>query len=188
MNTFQKKYDHATIALRRAKLLYNEFCILFEDDKNLEILRLGAKNFFGLLFDELQDSILIKLCKLTDNTKQKQNTNLTAEYFLKQEILLKNQAYQDIKNIYYNEVIPARNKVNEYRNKYMAHSDYQKMITLDGTRPSLNEIKDLLESLEKYFGEISIHCLGVTDFFRGPTPLYCGAGYLVQLLDSANSG
>jgi hypothetical protein len=186
MHTFQQDYDNATIALSRAKLIYNEFCILFLDDKHLEILRLGAESFFGLVFNEFQDSILIKLCKLTDKAENERNKNLTAEHFLNQEILIKNPEYENIKKIYDNEVMPARSKVNHYRNKYMAHSDYQKLTTLEGRKPSLNEIRELLEALEKYFGEISIHCLGTTHFFGG-LPLRSGAGYLVKLLERANN-
>lgn len=186
MTSLREEYENVTIALSRARLIYDEFCTLFQSDENLDLLRSGADKFFALVFEELQESILVKLCKLTDPASQGRNRkNLTAQHFLLLDEVKSNPSYPKIESIYNNEIIPARDKVETYRNKYMVHSDYSTLMSLDGNKPAFSDIKELLESLQNFFGLISSSCLGETHIWGGLGPMRCGAGYLITLLKRA---
>jgi hypothetical protein len=185
MQNFEKEFKHVRIALNRAKLISKEFDILFNDDDNLEVLRSGAENFFGLIYHEFQESMMMYLFKLSDPAIQGKNNNLSAEHFLKTEEVKSSKYFSDIQDIYNEKVKPARKRMIDYRNKYGMHSDYSTVMNLDITRPGYNDILQLLESLEEYFGKIGSCILGATYIFGGMGDLNAGAGYLVCLLKKA---
>jgi hypothetical protein len=185
MDDLKNKFENAIISLRRVKTLSNEFDILFDDEENIEVLRSSASNFFGLLYHEMQDSMIILLCKLTDPAGKNGNKNLSAEHFLTIDEIKNSESYEIINNIYEKKVKPAREKINKYRNKYAVHSDYTTVIELAGNKPSYKDIRELLQAVEEFFSAISIRILNIHRVFGGIAPLKNGAGYLLTLIKKA---
>ena len=68
------------------KIVYNEYCILYESGKivRLDLLNKIAQNFFHDLQHILIDYLFLNICKLTDPAGCGKKKNLTVKYILEQ--------------------------------------------------------------------------------------------------------
>lgn len=181
MTNFQEEFDNARAALVRAKHIKHEFDVLFYTEENWEIVNSTAINFFGLIYEEFREALIVILCKLTDPTKQGKNKNLTAEHFLGCPEVTGASNFNTIDSIYQSRILPFRHSIIDYRNKIGAHSDYPTLMNLSGNAPSDKEIMDFLAACEDFYNEISIGVFGV-EIMKELLPVREGAGYLIHLL------
>jgi hypothetical protein len=181
MTNFKEEFDNARRALVRAKYIKHEFDVLFYSEENREIIKSTAVNFFGLLYEEFRESLIVILCKLTDPTKQGKNKNLTAEHFLGCPEVTGASNFNTIESIYQSRISPLRASVIDYRNKIGAHSDYPTLMNLSGNAPSDKTIMDFLSACEDFYNEISIGVFEV-EIMKELLTVRDGAGYLIHLL------
>lgn len=187
MPSFEEEFEKARIALVEAKHIKMEFDTLFYDEKNNKIVKETAINFFELIYTEFRESLVVKLCKLSDPACQGRNKNLTAEYLLDKEEVKNAPNYQKIADIYTNKILPLRKSLNWYRNKYAVHSNLETLRKLEGQKPSDKVIMDFFEAINDFYNEISIGVFGVT-IMPGFIGYKLGAGYLIRLLEQTQKG
>lgn len=187
MPSFEEEFKSARIALVEAKKIKVEFCTLFYNEENQAIIEDTAINFFKLIYSEFRESLVVKLCKLSDPAVQGRNRNLTAEYILQKNEVIEAHNYERIKSIYEDKILPLRESMNWYRNKYLIHSDLETLQTLEGEKPSDKEIIDFYEAVNEFYNEVSLGVLQVTimsEFLNYNS----GASYLMHLLSKAKNG
>jgi hypothetical protein len=187
MTKFKEEFDNARIALVRAKHIAHEFDLLFYTEENRQVVKSTAVNFFGLVYQEFREALILILCKLTDPSKQGKKKNLTAEHFIASIEVTSSPNVLEIKDIYQSRIVPLRANLIEYRNKIAAHSDYPTLMNLNGKEPSDKAIMDLLSACEDFYNEISIGVFGV-QIMKELLPIRDGAGYLIYLLKNSQHG
>lgn len=186
MPSFEEDFEVARIALVEAKHIKKEFDILFYDEENQKIVSDTAVSFFNLVYKEFRESLVIKLCKLSDPKVQGKNRNLTAGYFLERNEVINAANYDKIKNIYEDKILPIRKSMNLYRNKYAVHSDLETLQNLDIERPSDKAIMDLYDAINEFYNEVSLGVLKV-QIMAELANYRCGADYLMTLLRKVKS-
>lgn len=176
MPSFREEFENARIALVEAKHIKMEFDTLFYDEDNQKITNATATNFFILVYKEFRESLVVKLCKLSDPAVQGRNRNLTVEYLLEQSEVLNAHNYEIIKTIYEDKILPLRQSMNWYRNKYAVHSDLETLRCLDGEAPSDMAIMDFYEAINEFYNEVSLGALN-EQIMPGFMSYSSGAGY-----------
>lgn len=181
MNEFREQFDNARIALVQAKQIKKEFDTLFYNESNQEIVRSTASTFFELVYAEFRESLIVKLCKLTDPKTQGNNANLSAEHILNCTPVTEAANFNTIKNIYDKRIVPYRRALIRYRNKYAVHSDLTTLLSDEERKPSDKVIMDLYDAVNDFYNEVSISVFKITlsDDFYGYKN---GADYLMHLL------
>ncbi len=187
MASFEEEFNNARIALVEAKHIKIEFDTIFYDEENQKMANDTAVNFFRLVYNEFRESLVIKLCKLSDPSVQGRNQNLTAERILNKTEVLAAYNYEKIQTIYNEKIKPLRESMNWYRNKYAVHSDLETLQSLDGEKPSDKAIMDFYEAINEFYNEVSLGVLN-TEIMPGFLNSNCGAGYLMNLLRKVKNG
>lgn len=180
MSMFEDEFYAARIALKEAKHIKKEFEMLFYNEESQKIIRGTAKGFFDLVYVVFRESLVVKLCKLSDPAVQGRNMNLTAEYLLARSEVKAASNYSEINDIYESRIVPLRQSMNWYRNKYAIHSDLETLQKTEVNEPSDKAIMDFYEAINDFYNAVSI---GVFKVGIHPDIGYReGAAYLMHLL------
>jgi hypothetical protein len=105
------------------KIVYNEYCILYESGKKarFDLLNKIAQNFFHDLQGILIDYLFLNICKLTDPAGFGKEKNLTVKYILEQvDPQVQNElGLQELSE----KIHQFRNYIVDARRKLIAHLD-----------------------------------------------------------------
>lgn len=165
------------------KLVFNEYCILYESGKaRLELLEEVAKHFFHDINKILVEYILLNMCKLTDPARSRQDDNLTVKYILKvigPEATMQLDLDGLSKGIH-----SIRPYIRDARNKIIAHLDKNTLLSPGTLGAFPRKIGDSFwNSLQEFVDRIHRY------YFQGPFPLDAvniyNAQDLVQALKKA---
>ncbi|MCH2039669.1 MAG: hypothetical protein MK185_03425 [Saccharospirillaceae bacterium] len=171
--------------LRRAFNLREEFKKIYWDDGRVQLINDHELNFFKMLFDELYGHLIILACKMTDNGESGRNginKNLTLDYFLRSECVESHSRYSEIKNIYDQQIKPARSELLVVRNKYLAHQDLSFFREKEKYLPGFKYVDDVVDGVNKVYRLLSV-IVNDHDILRAP--MKCGAPYVFHLLEKA---
>ena len=129
--------------------------------------------------------MIILACKMTDDGETGpggRNKNLTLDYFLNSENVASHPRYSEMKDIYQQQIKPARKELQEARNKYVAHQDLPFSREMDKHLPGFKHIDVVINGVDKVYRLLKVIITG-NDIHRGPT---CGgASYVFHILDKA---
>lgn len=169
-------------------IVWQQYRQLFgEGYEIIRLLNRTAGLFFKIVQDELWDSVLMGIARMTDASKMRSNKNLTI--FSLSPLIMDEPLKAEVEELCCT-ALKAAGVAREHRNKRVAHQDYDRVINqlsnpLSGV--SRAHIEDVLSSLRSVLNRIELH-------FRESEVLYqnfigeSGARVLVAKLRRMESG
>jgi hypothetical protein len=160
----------------------SEFGILYGSNQNIEMLDEAAFHFFSFLQDVLIEDIILHISRLTDPKESGRLPNLVLESLL--YLIRDRDFYAEMASLYQN-VVDSSKACRKYRNKRIAHNDYESKLKSEGPSISKREIIEATESIKSFIARLSQLLKHCDLLFLNP--LTSGAEELVRKLEIANS-
>ncbi|NIA06669.1 MAG: hypothetical protein GWP14_03375 [Actinobacteria bacterium] len=179
----QETIKHFCEQCRWAKLVYNEYCCLYQSGEDrLDLLEKKAHNFFYDLQGILIHYILLNICKLTDPAHLGPSGNLTIKYILEQiEPTIRDKLGLDDLS---DEIHKFRDYIIDARHKLIVHLDVDTIRAnkILGAFPE-SEYEKFWVNLQEFVNKIYNYYLGDTFPLDHDSP--CEAEDLVHALKKA---
>lgn len=141
---------------------WEKFLQLFGSEESLELLNFFSGKCFGFFQKSLNDSIVLSILRLLDPHKQgKNNINLTIETLVIE--------YKDTRiglklQTIYSKLKEESESLREYRNKKLAHQDYDtKLEDITSLFVGKEVIEDIFVLFQEFMNEIE-DCNGITKY------------------------
>jgi hypothetical protein len=152
-------------------------------ESRIDLMNEAAPRFFRIVQDSLWDDVLIHIARLTDPPQSKGHDNLTIQRLpplvrstVKVEVETKVGA-----------ALATCAFARDWRNRRIAHGDYQLALNLPGANPlksaSRRLVRDALGSLCNVVNAVGLHYLDSTSFFDS-MPSHDGALSLLHVIDA----
>ncbi|TRW48544.1 hypothetical protein FM042_09290 [Aliidiomarina halalkaliphila] len=148
-------------------IVWQQYRQLFgSDDDTIELLNRTAGLFFKIVQDELWDSVLLSISRMTDPAKSQSNKNLT---IFSLPPLIDDQALKiEIEGLCEAAFVSAK-FAREHRNKRVAHQDAGHLMN-EPVRPlsgiSRAHIEEMLSALRNVLNRLELHFRGSEVFYQ----------------------
>lgn len=167
--------------------IWQEYRVLYgTSEEQLQVVNRAAGFFFKIVQDELWDSVLLRIAKLTDPPESMGKTNLTVRALppLLKDVALSNEL-SALAEICVQKAAFAR----EHRNKRIAHRDLlhatDPAVSLGGV--SRRNVEEMLESLRNVMNRMDAHYREMTVMYQDFVSTG-GAQRLLYVLRRAENG
>ncbi|MFA0924588.1 AbiU2 domain-containing protein [Xanthomonas fragariae] len=146
-------------------VLWQQYRQLFEDDTTVHLLNRTARLFFKIVQDELWDSVLLGISRMTDPTVTGKKKNLTIQSL--PPLIMDTVMRAEVQSLC-NKSLESAEFSREHRNKRIAHQDHDYLSNRD--LDPLNgisraRVEQMLEALRAVLNRIDLH-------FRDSTVMY----------------
>ena len=160
-----------------------EFGELFGDDESINLLNQTASQFFRILQGIMIEDIILHISRLTDPEKSCGKDNLS---LLKMISLIKNDDKKQKLELYLRKAVEDSNICKNYRNKMIAHNDYELKVKNEEIKIIKKDITGAIKSVNEFLNQFSLmYDDGCELIFLNP--LYAGAEALIRKLKDSKS-
>lgn len=145
-------------------VVWQQYRQLFGDSEaTIALLNRAAGLFFRIVQDELWDSVLLGISRMTDPPAMRKNKNLTIQSI---PLLIKDESVRSQVEALCNKAIAIAEFAREHRNKRIAHQDHEHVLSsktsaLSGisrkqVEEMLSALRDVLNFLEKHYRDSTV--------------------------------